>query len=355
MEDSEERALIWLTASGLEYRERVSLLRAAKSPSRLFSDFEDIFPAVIHSAKKGVYKNSRARRERETEALLALIKARGYFAVTLLSDDYPEALKRTPAPPLVLFGKGNRELLKGDKFTVVGSRMTPPWAEAKGREVAKTLSSRFTIVTGLAEGGDSAAIEGALPSGNLISVLPCGLNECYPSSHASLKRRIGEKGLLLSEYAPEEKLRKYYFHERNRILAGLAKGVLLLSAGMKSGALITANRALDYGRDVFCFPYSLGASQGEGCNELIKSGAFLCTGAEDIFANYGVVPVRTEDEELDEGERRVLTVLREKGEAHLTVLAEGANMPLFEVMAALSALEIKNLAVKAGGNRYAAL
>lgn len=355
MTDPQERALVWLAASGFDHRECALLLRAAGSPKRLYDEFEKILPTVIQREDCGVYKSDRSCRERELNALLAEMEEKEYFAVTLLSDDYPKELKAIPAPPIVLFGKGNHALLKQRKFALVGSRLTPPWAESKGKEVAKRLSRSFVIVTGIAEGGDSAAIEGAYPSGNLIAVLPCGLNECYPAAHAALKEKIAKKGLLLTEYPPKEKLRKYYFHARNRILAGLAEGVLVISAGVKSGALITANRALEYGREVYAFPYSLGASQGAGCNELIKSGAYLATGAEDILSDFGISVAPEEEAELDEGERRVLTVLREKGETHLTVIAQEAGLPVFEAMAVLSALEIKNLAVKAGGNRYAAL
>ncbi len=351
----EERAIIWLCGcTALEYRERIALLRAAKDPRSLLADFEKIFPSVIKTFSSRVYMNERAQREREADRLLKSLDDRGRIAITLMTAEYPKELKAIPDPPLVLFAEGNAELLKMRKFCIVGSRMTPPWAEKQCKTVSAELSQKFAVVTGLAEGGDRAAVEGALPSGNLITVLPCGLDECYPAAHADIKNKIANTGLLISEYAPKEKTKKYSFYARNRILAGLSEGVLVVSAGIKSGTLITANRALDYGRDVFAFPYNLGVAQGEGCNELIKKGAFLTSGAGDIFGNFGIACEERPQAELDGEESRLLAILKECGEEHLAVIADRAGMQIFEAAATLSALELKGLAVKSGGNRYSA-
>lgn len=353
---ADERALIWLCAcTGLDYRLRAALLRAAKSPARLFENFNKIAETAIKEHGNGLYKGDRATRERELEAFLKELNGRNRFVITFLSDDYPEELKHIPLPPLVLYGEGNRALLKKQKFCIVGSRITPPWAEKQAKLVSERLSEKFVIVTGLAEGGDSAAIAGAMISGNLICVLPNGLDECYPAAHAHLKERIAKKGLLLSEYPPHESLKKFYFHERNRILAGLSEGVLVVSAGVKSGALITANCALEYGKDVFAFPHNLGSSQGAGCNELIKNGAYLATGAEDILFRYGMdAPVRV-TVELSPEEEQILAILREAGELHAAVIAERAGVLPHVASATLSSLEMKNLVAKSGGNKFTPL
>lgn len=352
---AEERAIIWLCAcTDFDDRARVALLRAAKDPANLMRMEENFFRRVINGNLRGIYKNN-GERESELGKALSRLEENGFFAVTLASSDYPESLKAIPDPPLMLYGAGRRELLQKRKFCIVGSRITPAWAEKHGRSVSETLSERFAIVTGLAEGGDSAAIAGALSGGNLICVLPNGLDECYPAAHASLKARVRERGLLLSEYPLGTKVKKYSFHARNRLLAGLSEGVLVISAGQKSGALITANFALDYGRDVFAFPYNLGAAQGAGCNELIKKGAYLASGAEDILSCYGIEPKAKAETPLSSEEERVLRILRENGELHTVAIAERAGLRTHEAAAILSALELKNLAAKAGGNRYAAI
>lgn len=347
----EEEALIWLCAcADLEPRERVVLLRAAASPEMLFERFESFYEKTFSAPLKGGFGDFEVRK-RQLSGFLAEADEKGYFAVTVLSRDYPEGLKAA-FPPLVLFGAGKRELLGEELFCVVGSRITPPWAEKLGMNIAETLSRRFTVVTGLAEGGDLAAIRGALPGGKLISVLPCGLDECYPAAHFSVKEEIRRSGLLLSEYPFREKTKKYSFHARNRILAGLCKGVLVISAGEKSGALITANTALEYGRDVFAIPYNPGISQGAGCNELLKKGAYVCTCAQDVFDCYGVLPQEERAVSLTSEEERLYQILHTEGEMHAAVLADRAGLPISEIAAVLSSLELKGLAVKTGGNRY---
>ena len=351
-----EKAIIWLCSlPDIDERTRAALLRAAGDPARLIDDFEKISAAVIQGAQKRVYKDDRLSRERAAEEASAALTRAGCFAVTAVSEDYPEALRHVYRPPLVLYGTGDRSLLKTRKFCIVGARALPAWAEKKGKEIAEELTQAFTIVTGFAEGGDRAAALGALPSGKLICVLPNGLDGCYPASHAQLKREVCKKGLLLSEYPLGTGVQKYAFHARNRLLAGLSEGVLVLAAGQKSGTLITADCALEYGREVFAFPHNVGAAQGEGCNELIKKGAFVCTGAEDIFVAFGIEAAKKQQTQLPAGEQSVLAVLRQAGELHAAVVAERAGMPVYEAQAHLSSLELKGLAVKAGGNRYAPL
>ncbi len=352
---SDERAILWLCAcTRTEYRERVSLLRAAPSPSALFEDPVPYFEQCVAPERRTVSRTP-AEREREIAAFVGELELKGYFAVTLLSEDYPRSLGMISLPPLVLYGAGRRELLAKRRFCIVGSRVIPPWAEKLGRSISEALSHRFAIVTGLAEGGDSAAIEGAMSEGNLISVLPCGLDECYPAAHAALKERIRKKGLLLSELLPSETAKKYSFHARNRLLAGLSEGVLVLSAGKRSGTLITANCALEYGRDVFALPHNVGSAQGEGCNDLLKKGAYVVTCAGDVFDAFGMETVAKQGPDLTPDEARVLEVLRSEGELHAAVIAERTGLKIFEVTALLSALEIKGAAVKSGGNRYQAV
>lgn len=332
-----ERAIVWLCAcSGLDYRACVAQLRAVRDPALL--------PQLCHRENLAAAEKYLEELDREE-----------IFPVTLLSDDYPEALKAIPDPPLVLYGAGNRALLSKRKFCIVGARITPPWAEKLAGNVSRQVAAHFAVVTGFAEGGDSAAIAGAIESGNLICVLPCGLAECYPAAHASLKERVRGKGLLLSEYKPHETATKYAFHARNRLLAGLSEGVLVVSAAEKSGALITANRALEYGRDVFAFPHNVGAAQGAGCNALIQKGAYLAMGAEDILSCYGIESEPQEAVSLTGDEARVLAVLREGGQLHVAEIALRAGLRVFAATAVLSSLEIKNLAVKSGGNQYSAV
>ncbi len=359
MEYTEEsRAIIWLcTKSNTEYSQQKVLLDDAQiNPVTLFREWEKVYPSVIKNADKRVYKSTVSQRERETDEAIAELNAAGCFAVTRQDADFPELLKHVTPNVYALFGKGNRALLNKRKFCIVGSRTTPPWAEKQAKIISQALSSEVAVVTGFAEGGDRAAIDGALASGNLICVLPLGLDGCYPARHASLKEQVAKKGLLLSEYPLGTKLRKHHFHARNRILVGLSEGVLVVSGKLdRSGAMITAKIALDHGRDVYAFPYSLGQEVGTGCNHLIKNGAYLVSEIEDITYPCGITIKKEKPQLLDENEQKILRLLKEKGELHVAQIADFAQMPVYEVAAHLSSLEMKNLAVKAGGNRYSAV
>ena len=348
----EERAIIGLCMTADEGR-LPALARALAEVC--LPAAQKICVSVIESAAKRVYKDEPLPSAAEQDAAIARLTARNMFAVTLVGADYPAALRAIPDPPPVLYCMGRRELLAKRKFCIVGSRILPAWAEKTGKTISASLSRQFVIVTGIAEGGDRAAIDGALAGGNLICVLPNGLDVAYPAAHASLQREVARRGLLLSEYAPSVQTKKYAFHARNRILAGLSEGVLILAAGVRSGTLITAHCALEYGRELFALPHNVGVAQGEGCNEMIKAGAWLCTCAGDIFAAYGMEAEEKPRVQLSEKEERLLAVLKEAGELHAAVLAERAGIPVFEAQAILASLEMKGLAVRAGGNRFSAI
>lgn len=352
-----ERALLWLSAcSGLEVKESDALIKKAGSPEQLYRNFENFSSEVIKLRRNGVYKEgSLSERENQTDRYLKELEKRDFFVITRSSEDFPVSLANIPLPPIVLYGAGNRSLLKERLFCIVGSRRTPPWAEKLGYQYAELLSEQVVIVTGLAEGGDSAALRGALKHRRAICVLPCGLDLCYPAAHASLKEETVKKGLVLTEFPLGTDAGKRSFQPRNRILAGLSEGVLVLSAGHKSGTLITASYAVDYGKDVYAFPYSLGVAQGEGCNNLIKNGAYLCSSVDDICAGFGMDSTPKSKPSLSEEECLVMAVLLQGEECHVGFIAEQAGLQTFAVNALLAALELKGYVVKVGGNRYRAI
>ncbi len=275
--------------------------------------------------------------------------------VTYKSESYPKELREIPTPPLVLYARGNLGLLDGEKFGVVGSRKTTPAAYEECRKICGELSAKVTVVTGVAEGADSAAAAGALPSGNVICVLPGG-HDGGCVSNVKILREVERNGLTLTEFPPAAQAKRFTFFLRNRIIAGLCRGVLVVSAAVRSGALNTAAYAADYSRDVFAMPYSPGIPSGEGCNNLIKKGAFLCDRAEDILTALGYAcAAKTESLTLDEDERAIVDLLRGEGELHAEKIAEAIGKKPFEVSAICASLEIKGLLVKTGGNKYSAL
>ena len=340
----------------LTYKARRALLSDLSSAS---PDFEKCKNFLIKTLSDGVYNKVKAsfydaeyRRE-----VLRLIEENGVKCVTYFSDFYPESLKNTDSPPIVLYCKGDVSLLKSDCFAVVGSRRTLPKALAECKKISGELSEKFTVVSGIAEGADSAALEGALGcGGKVISVLANGLGKVYPAINYNLQQRIAEKGLLISEYPYGYPPKPYYFPERNRIIAGLSRGVLVVSAGIKSGALITAEYAFEYDREVFAFPYSSGVTSGAGCNKLIKTNAHLTENILDIFSAFGLdLKRRGNCTELSALEKAVLGEISKTDGALLSAVADSLGKQTYEIIPVLTALEIKGLAVRLGGNRYGAV
>ena len=282
------------------------------------------------------------------EFVLSALKNRGIVAVTYVSETYPKDLFDVDCPPLVLYCKGDITLLNGENFAIVGSRKSLPLSINLAEDFAKNLcSADFTLITGCAEGVDSAVLSTALDmKKKVISVIAGGIDNIYPKSNIELIERVAKQGLVVAEYPPEVAPKPYYFPVRNRIIAGLAKGVLVVSAGKKSGTMYTAEYADDCSKPVFSVPYSVGVSSGEGCNELIKKGAILCDNADDIISYFGKES-KKEQISLTDGEKEIVFVLSE-GEMHIEKICTALNKKVFEITPLLSMLEMKKIIVKSG-------
>jgi DNA processing protein len=205
--------------------------------------------------------------------------------VTLDDARYPPLLLETADPPLLLYAQGRVELLQAPSLAVVGSRRPTRQGADDARAFAACLSQAgLTIVSGLALGVDGAAHEGGLDGpASTIAVVGTGLDRVYPRRHLALAHRIAREGLIVSEYALGTPPLPFQFPARNRIIAGLARGTLVVEAALQSGSLITAQQATEAGRDVFAMPGSIHAPQSRGCHALIKQGAKLVDSANDIL------------------------------------------------------------------------
>lgn len=216
--------------------------------------------------------------------------------VVVLGDPaYPQALLETADPPLLLHAVGRVELLNAVGVAVVGSRNPTPQGSENARAFAAALSrAGLTVVSGLALGIDGAAHEGALDGvGSTIAVVGTGLDRVYPKRHLALAHRIAREGLMISEYALGVPPLPAHFPNRNRLIAGLTRGTLVVEAALQSGSLITARLALEAGREVFAIPGSIHAPQSRGCHALIKQGAKLVDSAADILEELRLEPVAT--------------------------------------------------------------
>lgn len=213
--------------------------------------------------------------------------------VIVLGDPrYPQALLEAADPPLLLHARGRVELLNAPTIAIVGSRNPTPQGLENARAFAAHLShAGFAIVSGLALGIDGAAHEGALEGqGGTIAVVGTGLDRVYPARHRALAHRIVDHGVIVSEFSIGTPALPPNFPVRNRIIAGLARGTLVVEAAVKSGSLITAKIAAEIGRDVFAIPGSIHSPQARGCHALIKQGAKLVDAALDILEEYAAAP-----------------------------------------------------------------
>jgi DNA processing protein len=201
---------------------------------------------------------------------------------------YPAALLQTADPPLLLYAEGQLATLAAPALAIVGSRHATAQGLANAHAFAQALAEAgWVIVSGLALGVDAAAHEGALAAGSTLAVVGTGLDQVYPRRHAALARRIAAQGLLLSEHAPGTPALAEHFPQRNRLIAGLSRGTLVVEAALQSGSLITARLASEAGREVMAVPGSIHAPQSRGCHALIKQGAQLVESVADVLEALG--------------------------------------------------------------------
>ncbi len=271
------------------------------------------------------------------------------------SQEYPARLLNIYAPPALLYVQGESfEVDDLPLISVVGTREPTEYGRRAAYELSRKLSlSGFTIVSGLAVGVDGAALAGAVRgSGAAIGVIGCGHGINYPVENYPLRREILKRGAVISEYSPKTPVSKGNFPLRNRIMAGLALGVMVIEAPEKSGALITAKYALEYGRDVFAVPGNINSYESVGSNRLVKDGAIAVTNIGDIIDEYknlfpslGTPPERKadkkqEDIELSEPEKKICAVL-EKEPMRIEDIMKKTGLNISQALAALTMLEVK--------------
>ncbi|MNM72331.1 hypothetical protein D3C81_840210 [compost metagenome] len=236
-----------------------------------------------------------------------LIHRKGIEVMTWLDEDYPLLMKESVRPPWVMYLIGDRKLLTSFSIAMVGTRVPT----AYGRKVAELLTTelcrhKVTIVSGMARGIDGVCHEAALRCGGAtIAVLGTAIDTAYPSEHTALYRQIAANGLVVSEYPIGTPPHPGLFPQRNRIIAGLTRGTLVVEADVRSGSLITADSAMEANRDVFAVPGQITSPKSSGALGLIKQGAKLVTSAEDILEEYGIQnePGSSEQEILSEGNK----------------------------------------------------
>ncbi|MFQ5742954.1 MAG: DNA-processing protein DprA [Acidobacteriota bacterium] len=296
----------------------------------------------------------------------ATVASAGGKVLTLESSNYPPWLRELPDAPATLYVRGFLPALPA--IAVVGSRRCSSYGRRIAYQIAADLArAGLLVVSGLARGVDAAAHRGALDSGgHTVAVLPCGIERVYPAQHRALARRMVARGGLLTEYPPETPVAKWRFPVRNRLIAGLARVTVVVEAASQSGARITAELALDYGRDVMAVPGPISSPTSAGAHALLAQGASPCTSWRDVVeqlqrdlcaaaeARHAAAQASTltPAKELSRGERLCLSVMPASGACSVEILASSTSMAIPALLATLTSLEARGLVRSLGGQRY---
>jgi DNA processing protein len=285
---------------------------------------------------------------------LAKLRKMDVRIVSLREASYPPQLKCIPDPPLAFYLRGSLSL-HDQMMAIVGSRKATFEGMNLAERIAETLSSLgVTVVSGFARGVDSSAHRGALRGkGKTVAVFGCGIDICYPAQNQHLYEEVAGDGLLLTEYGLGDPPLAHHFPARNRIIAGLAKGVLVIEATSRSGSLITARLALEYGREVLAVPGRVFDEEYKGANNLIKQGARLVEGMEDIIAScFPGLHVKREEKLAIDGDEDYIYALMGLNRIHVDELAAKSGKEIKQLLVLLTRLEMKDLIRPLPGGFY---
>jgi DNA processing protein len=292
------------------------------------------------------------KRSFDVAGFLAGLAAAGVRWLTRSDSAFPPLLRAIHDPPAGLFVRGAAEveLLRRAAVGIVGARSCSPYGAQVARMLGRELAAAgLVVVSGLARGIDGEAHRGALDAGGVtVAVLGCGIDRDYPASHAELAARIRATGLAVSEYAPGVEPAPWRFPARNRIIAGLCAATVVVEARERSGALITADLALEEGREVLAVPGEITSALSGGTNSLLRLGATPLTGSGDVLELFGLSPAAATAVDLSETADNVLGRLRD-GPASADELARATGLGAGALASALTELELAGVAVAAGG------
>ena len=308
---------------------------------------------------KSVARPSQLFRDySHADAVIEAMEQNGIRAIGYNSDEYPDHLRSLLAdPPVVLYCRGDASLLADESrnMAVVGTRTITRY----GKDVTTQFVRAFAyeglcVVSGGARGVDSLAHKTALEcGGKTVAVLGCGVDIAYPPENKELLNEIAQNGLVVSEYPPGTPPNQFRFPERNRLIAAFSSGVLVTEAGLKSGSLITADLAIEQGKELYVVPGSVFSKQSEGCNSKIKEcQAAAVTVPEDIL---GAVARKDDNElgvQLSLEQSRIVEILSKEESMHFSELLESSGLSTGELSALLSEMEIYGMVNKLGGNYY---
>jgi len=303
-------------------------------------------------------KIAEERVKVDPERELSLVRRHGARVITWEDGDYPAPLSEIPDPPPVLYVLGELREEDAHGMAIVGTRRCTSYGRLVAGRLARELAARgITVVSGLAPGIDTAAHRGALEAGRTVAVLGTGLGKPYPAGSERLIEAIASSGAVVSEFPFEQGGAQWTFPRRNRIIAGLSLGVMVVEAPARSGALITVDRALEQGKDVFAVPGPITSEASAGTNRLIQEGAKLVMSVEDILEEFPQLaaraPAREGDREASlDGDARTVYDLLSLEPLGLSELVERTGLTHSRLSQILVELELAGLVQEVAGRRY---
>lgn len=359
---------VWFAnLQGIITRKKIELLRIFKSPRQIYDADEIALAQTGILSRDNIASITSMKTRDNANRVMEDLEEENIDVVTLDDNDYPYLLKNICDPPICLYVKG-KLLAEETSIAVVGSRKASGYGLSSARRISADLSEYgICVISGMARGIDTAAHQGALSAGGrTIAVLGCGLDIVYPPENKRLMERILEKGAVISEYPPGVQPAPHHFPIRNRIVSGMSVGVLVVEASEKSGSLITAQLALEQGRDVYALPGNVISINSKGTNRLIQDGAKLVTSVQDVideiywFKNFEDKQVLSLDSYR---ERKKLLSALDQDEHDVYDLLSLENLQIDEIQRRLSmdlpvlhrvllSLEMKGLIKRESGGKY---
>lgn len=352
----EKKALYWLCQiPGLGMKVIRKIWEQYHSFVYLYSNIGEL---NLSSEEKKLLKDWLAFRP-ESEVCYEEMLQQSISFVTILDDEYPEGLRQLYDYPPAIYVKGCLPNPDRPSIAIVGARSCSEYGRQIAEFFARVLSKEgIQVISGLAIGIDGAAHRGAIQAGkSTFAVLGCGVNICYPSGNYRLYEAMMKQGGILSEFAPDERPKPYYFPMRNRIISALSNSVLVVEAKERSGSLITAELGLEQGKEIFAIPGRITDSLSRGCNQLIQQGAGMAISPEDILEYYNLKKERklilseTNSDQLAKKEKLVYNCLDFKPK-HLDEIADACKFNISECLEILLTLEIGGYIIQTASHYY---
>lgn len=350
----------WLcNIEGIGIRKITHLLEYFTCPEEIYRASNEEIKHVSKLSLEDVSKIVNSKSEGKIQENYAKLKERGIYFVTKEDTEYPNKLRNIYDAPYCLYIQGKLPDKNSIAIAIVGARNCTSYGSSMAEYFSRELSKKgIEIISGLAMGIDSYAHQGAIDGGgNTYGVLGCGVDICYPKENFNLYMKMKDRGGIISEYGLGFPPRQYNFPMRNRIISGLADGILVIEAKEKSGSLITVDYGLEQGKNIYAIPGRVSDTLSQGCNNLLKQGAKIVTNVNDIMEDYNIncekfdKEMKKNDKLLETQEKMVYACLSFIPK-HINEIALETSLGIGELAEILLALEFKNYIKRIGTNYY---